>query len=223
MPKANRLNLFLRVSIHIGSMLPLAVIIFDYFTGRLSINPIQEITQRTGRTAIWLLMASLACTPINTIFQFPITNQFRRTLGLYAFGYAAFHFIMFTVIDYRLAIDQIIQTILEKRFLLAGVPSFIILTILALTSFRFWQNKLGKTWKHLHRIVYVGAILAMIHYVWAVKGNIVLLQGNILQPALVLTLLIILLLLRIPFVRTWITSHRSNRNSSKPEKHASSK
>ena len=72
-------------------------------TGRVSVNPIQELEQRTGRHAITLLVLSLACTPLNTLFKWPELIKRRRALGLYAFMYAAIHVVIFVDLDYGLA------------------------------------------------------------------------------------------------------------------------
>jgi len=75
----------LQIILHIAAHYPLAKVIFDYFTGGLTANPIQDIEQRTGRAAVTLLLLSLACTPLNTLFGWRELLKRRRALGLYAF------------------------------------------------------------------------------------------------------------------------------------------
>ncbi len=196
--------------IHLAAILPLVILIIDFATGNLTINPIQEATQRTGRYAIWLLIASLACTPLNTILNIPWIIKLRKSLGLYAFGYAFLHAFIYIVVDYGLDVAQLVRNIVEKRFLLAGVPGFFILAILAATSFRSIQRKMGKAWKYFHRLVYLAAILTVVHFAWAAKGNLAFLQGNILQPAILAGLLVVFFILRLPLVRRWIAARRSH-------------
>jgi len=83
---------------------------------------------------------------------------------------------------------------------LLGLAALIILLILAATSFRYWQKKLGKGWQTLHRLVYVVAILILVHYFLAVKGDIFSLQGDYGAPLVAAIILILLFLLRFPFI-----------------------
>ena len=86
---------WLQLLTHVGALLPLAVLVWDYFQDNLTVNPIQEITYRTGKYALVLLMLSLACTPLNTLIGFREALRLRRPLGLYAFMYASLHFLPF--------------------------------------------------------------------------------------------------------------------------------
>jgi sulfoxide reductase heme-binding subunit YedZ len=190
-----------QIAVHFVSLIPLAWLIWDYFNNNLTANPIQAVTFRTGDAAIRLLVASLACTPINTIFGFNEALKVRRPLGLYAFMYAALHFFVFVGLDYGLDWALIYEAIFEKRYALVGLAAFLILLPLAATSTRWWMQKLGKNWKRLHRLVYVAAILAVIHYIWLVKSDIrtPLIYGAIVAASL---------LVRIPAVRKWLTTRR---------------
>ncbi len=74
-----------QIAVHIGSLMPLALLIWDGFTNHLTANPIQAITFRTSKAALVLLVLALACTPLNTVFGFKAALKARRVLGLYAF------------------------------------------------------------------------------------------------------------------------------------------
>lgn len=200
----------LRLAVHIVGIFPLLWIAWDGFTGNLSINPIQEIIQRLGRAAVYFLIVSLACTPLNTLFGWRQALKHRRTLGLYAFGYAMLHFLMFIGVDYGFNLKEISRQIIEKPFITLGSLSFLILLALAVTSFDSSKRKLGKNWKRLHRSVYLAGILVLIHFAWARKGNLATLSGDILLPALLLLLVILLLVLRLPPVRKRISTLRRN-------------
>ena len=132
-----------------------AWLVYDFFAGNMSVNPIQEITQRTGRYAIWFLVASLACTPVYTLFKFSQALTARRALGLYAFMFASFHFLTFSGLDYQFNLSLLYGAIFEKRFVVIGSIVFLILLALAITSTRGWQKRLGKNWKRLHKFVYI--------------------------------------------------------------------
>jgi sulfoxide reductase heme-binding subunit YedZ len=161
----------LRVGVHVGSLLPLAVLIWDGLHNNLTVNPIQAITARTGKAALVLLVLSLVCTPLNTYFGFRQALRWRRPLGLYAFMYVSLHFLTFAVLDYGLDWGQLRDTLFGKRYALVGLMAGLLLVPLAITATRGWMRRLGKNWKRLHRLVYLAAVLAVLHYVWLVKSD----------------------------------------------------
>jgi sulfoxide reductase heme-binding subunit YedZ len=196
----------LQIAIHIYAWSALVWIVFQLLTGTFSINPIQELEQRTGRHAITLLVLSLLCTPLNTIFRWNEPLKRRRTLGLYAFMYATIHVIIFVDLDYGLAWSQIAQTVLQKPYIIVGVITFLMLIPLAFTSFDIWKKRLGKNWKRLHQMVYLIAPLAVLHYAWSKKGDFFALSGDIVRPLIYGLVVVIFLVFRIPAVRRGIAS-----------------
>lgn len=191
----------LQIIVHVGSWIPLAILIYGGFTNGLTFNPIQHITFYTGDTAIRLLILALACTPAMTLFGFREANKLRRPLGLYAFIYAAIHFSIF-LFDYGFTLSYLYEAIFEKPYALVGFAAFLILLPLALTSTKGWQKRLGKIWKRLHQGIYFAGILVIIHYMWVVKSD---LRTPLLYGAIV----IFLLIARIPAVRRWAVSTRN--------------
>jgi sulfoxide reductase heme-binding subunit YedZ len=175
-------------------LVPLVHLIWDGVHRDLTANPIQEITTRTGKTALVLLVLSLACTPANSVLGIRQAVLLRRPLGLYAFMYAGLHLLTFTALDYGLDPQLIVQAIVEKRFVLAGFGAFLLLTPLAITSTRGWMRRLGRRWKRLHRLVYLAAPVAVVHFVWLVKADI-------REPLLYGAAVAALLTLRVPGVR----------------------
>ncbi|MBI3243893.1 MAG: sulfoxide reductase heme-binding subunit YedZ [Chloroflexi bacterium] len=180
-----------QIAVHLGSLIPLILLIWDYFADNLTVNPIQDITFRTGKAALVLLVLSLACTPLNTVFGFKEAIKVRRALGLYAFLYVALHFLTFIGLDYGFDLGLIYEAIFEKRYALVGFAAFLILLPLAITSMQWWMKKLGKNWKRLHRLVYVAGLLAVVHYVWLVKSDI-------REPLAYGGVVVLLLISRIP-------------------------
>lgn len=191
-----------QVLVHIGALVPLAVLLWDATQDNLTFNPIQEATLRTGHTAMVLVVLSLACTPLNTVFGFRQALKVRRALGLYAFMYAAIHFFIYTGLDYQFDLGLIWLELAEKRYVLVGFAAFLILLPLALTSTKGWQRRLGKLWKRLHKWVYLAGVLVIFHYVWVQKSDI-------REPIIWGAILGLLLVLRIPVVRRWIVGWRS--------------
>lgn len=195
---------WLRIATHIGALLPLALLISDAVNNNLTVNPIQEISQRTGKIALVLLVLSLVCTPLNTVFGLRQALTLRRPLGLYAFAYTTLHLLNFAVVDYGLNPALLREAIIEKRYVLVGFAAFLLLLPLAITSTTGFQRRLGKRWKQLHRLVYAAALLAIVHYVWLVKADV---REPLLYGAIVGGLLV----LRIPMVRRMLTRVRQSR------------
>ena len=191
----------IRLAVHAGALYPLAQLVWDAFNRSLTVNPIQAVTQRTGITALVLLVLTLACSPLNTTLGWRWAVPPRRTLGLYAFFYALLHVSTFTV-DYFFLVDASIrwqvlsEQLVEKRYIIAGVGAFLLLIPLAITSTKGWQRRLGRRWRVLHRAVYVAAPLAVVHFLWNAKGG-----GDRNEPLLYGAVVAVLLLLRLP----WLT------------------
>jgi sulfoxide reductase heme-binding subunit YedZ len=192
----------LQLFIHAAALIPLAWLIFDAATGRLSVNPIQDIQQRTGKYALILLVASLSCTPLHILTGWAPLLRWRRPLGLYAFGYAALHFLAFIGLDYGFNLNFIWADIANKRYIFVGLAALMILLALAATSTTGWQKRLGKAWRKLHRWVYLAGALVVVHYVWAVKSDIrePLVWGGVIGLGL---------LIRVPAVRRRIVARRA--------------
>lgn len=180
--------------IHLAALAPLALLIWDGLHGSLTAEPIRALTLRTGKPALVLLVLSLACTPLSAICGLRQALKWRRPLGLYAFFYAALHFLIFVGVDYGLDLSLLREALLEKRYALAGSAAFLLLLPLAITSTRGWMRRLGKHWKRLHRLAYPAGILAVVHYVWLVKADR-------REPLMWGAAIAVLLGLRLPAVR----------------------
>lgn len=178
----------LRIAVHFSAWIPLLVIVMDAWFNRLGIEPIREVILRTGKTALVLLVLSLACTPLNTVLGFRPALQVRRALGVYAFLYAALHLTMFVGVDYGFDVTLLQEALFEKPYALVGLAAFSILLPLALTSTKGWMKRLGQTWKKLHRGVYLAALLVIVHFVWLVKLDV---REPLAYGALVLVLLLV--------------------------------
>ncbi len=200
---AARSSLPLRVAAHLGAAAPLALLIYDTLNNRLSVNPIQDLTLRTGLAALVVLVLSLAVTPLNILFQFRELVPLRKVLGLWAFVYALLHLLIFAVVDYGLDWSLISGAIGEKRYVLVGFAAFLLLLPLALTSTRWAMRRLGKRWKPLHQLVYVAAALAVFHFFLLVKADV-------REPLVYGAILAVLLALRLPPVRRALARKRAS-------------
>jgi len=188
-------------------LIPALVLIVDVLTGNLTVNPIQAATQWTGRIAIFLLALSLIFTPLKVISGLAFLSSIRRTVGLFAFYYALIHLFLFAVVDYGLDFSLLSGFVLTKPYIVVGLTVFIILFAMAVTSNKWSKRQLGKNWKRLHKLVYLAAPLAGLHYAWALKGDLFRLSGNIFWPVVYLTITTLLLLLRIPAIKRKLTAN----------------
>ncbi len=194
--------------VHLAALTPLAWLIFDAARGNLGANPIQAAEQRTGKYALILLAASLACTPLNTVTGWRPVLRWRRPLGLYAFMVAALHFLTFLGLDYGFDVGLIWLDVGGKRFIWVGAAALAILLALAFTSTGAAMRRMGRRWKRLHRWVYAASGLVIIHYAWAVKTDI-------RTPLAWGAAIAVLLALRLPPVRRWFITRRKRQGADK--------
>ena len=195
----------------IGGAIPLAQLAWGLWGGRW-VDPISETTSRTGSAAILLLVLSLACTPVNTLLGWRFVLPARKPLGLYAFLYAALHLLNFIGLDYGFDLRAFWDdALLQKRFMIVGFAAFLILLPLAITSTKGWMKRLGRNWKRLHQLVYAAGIFAVLHYLWLVKIDIT-------KPLIYGGVLALLLVLRLPVVRQWISKLRPQASAPRGER-----
>jgi methionine sulfoxide reductase heme-binding subunit len=175
----------------------------DALSGGLGANPIEAITHRTGRAALVLLLVTLAVTPLRRVTGWNSITPLRRTFGLFAFFYAALHLLVYVGLDHFFAFDIMIEDVLKRPFITAGFAAFVLLVPLAVTSTKAMIRKLGRRWLLLHRLSYVAAALAVLHFFWKVKADT-------REPLLYAGALAILLLLRLPLFGRRRTSGRNS-------------
>ncbi|APR75789.1 Hypothetical protein A7982_01135 [Minicystis rosea] len=164
---------WLKPAIIAGGLAPLVGLVVGGARRTLGANPIAEVLNELGLLALIFLVASLACTPLKTITGAAWPIRIRKTLGLFAFFYAALHLVTYAVIDQGLGWKTIAQDITKRPFIMVGFAAFVILVPLAVTSTSSMLKRLGAArWKMLHRLAYVAAVLAVIHFVMRVKKDI---------------------------------------------------
>lgn len=187
---------------NLGALFPLAHLLWDAQMGNLSINPIADLTARTGQAAIALLLLTLAVTPVQILTGYNGVISIRKSLGLWAFAYTAIHLWVFVGLDYGYSWRFIwIDGLPQKPYIIAGFLAFLVLLPLALTSTQGWMKRLGKQWKRLHQWIYVAGILAVLHYIWVGK----VFFG---QPVYYAILLGVMLALRVPPIRRTVVQAR---------------
>jgi methionine sulfoxide reductase heme-binding subunit len=193
MPRANaeRRSRYGKPLVFAACSLPLVKLAADAATGDLSANPIAEAMNRLGFWTLTMLLLSLSATPAKTLFGFTAAMRVRKMLGLFAFFYAVLHFTTYLVLDQELDFGDIGEDIVKRKFITVGFAAFMTLVPLAVTSTDRALKRLGfRRWKRLHRLVYLAAVLGVVHFVWRVKADY-------LEPALFAVTLAGLLLARL--------------------------
>ncbi|UFS66170.1 sulfoxide reductase heme-binding subunit YedZ [Paracoccus denitrificans] len=149
-------------------LVPLGLLVWDALQGHLGVDPVRDIEHRLGRTAIYFLLATLTVTPLLRLTRLNLM-RFRQALGLICFAYVACHLVAWVVFDMAFLWAQMLKDVVKRPYLVFGMLAFAMLLALALTSNRFSIRRMGAGWRKLHRLVYPAAILAGVHWLWALK------------------------------------------------------
>lgn len=144
-------------------LLPFARWLMLAMMGQLGIDPARFLVQSSGLTTLILLILTLSVSPLRVMLKQPELLRWRRMLGLFTFFYACCHAILWFWLDRRLNFSLVGVGLAERPFIYLGVLNLLMLTALAVTSTQGMVRKLGRNWRRLHRLVYVVAVLAIIH------------------------------------------------------------
>jgi sulfoxide reductase heme-binding subunit YedZ len=158
-----------KIVLFLAALVPVTLLVRGMLTGTLGVNPAETVQLETGRWALKFLLLSLAVTPVRRLTGWNVVIQYRRMLGLFAFFYATLHLLSYWSFDLGFAVAGIPADILKRPFIALGFAAFVLLVPLAFTSTRGWIRRLGRKWTQLHRLVYVAAILAVVHFALKVK------------------------------------------------------
>jgi methionine sulfoxide reductase heme-binding subunit len=191
---------WLKAPVFLLCLVPIGIVGWRALHHDLTANPIEFITHATGDWTLRFLIIALAITPLRKILGLPELIRFRRMLGLFAFFYACLHFSTYLVLDKFFDMSEIWKDVIKRRFITVGFAAFLLLIPLAITSTKGWIRRLGgKRWQALHRLIYISAILGVIHYYWLVKSAVI-------RPLTYGAILSVLLLIRIV---VWFTRRRA--------------
>jgi sulfoxide reductase heme-binding subunit YedZ len=154
---------------------PGASLIYNTFWGDLGVNPLETLLLTTGETALVILLCSLAVTPVRRLSGWNRIQSVRRMLGLWAFFYAFCHLALYLLLD-RACISwadcrpqEIVDDVLKRKFIFAGMLAFLAMVPLALTSTKGWIRRLGRRWQSLHRLAYLAGAAGVVHFLWKTK------------------------------------------------------
>ena len=176
-------------------LLPLVWLVFGAANDQLGANPAEALIRGLGDWTLRFLCLTLAVTPLRLRTRMPQLARFRRMLGLFVFFYACLHLLAYGWLDMGLDIAEIGRDILKRPFILVGFTVWLLLLPLALTSSNAAVRALGgRAWRSLHRLVYVVAPLALLHFFWMRSGKND--QAEVLVYGLILGVLLLERLLR---------------------------
>jgi methionine sulfoxide reductase heme-binding subunit len=187
-----RSHLFaLKTVVWIACLCPFAFLVYGAVTNRLGPDPTAEIANTTGLSALWMLAVTLAISPVRRLSNhLAWLIRFRRLIGLFVFFYASLHVLTWIALYNNFSIQSMLDDVTKRRFVMAGMGTYLLLLPLALTSTNWAIRRLGgNVWNRLHWLIYPAAICATIHYWWKVKTGV-------LTPAPYTLVLLVLLLAR---------------------------
>ncbi|HEX7987821.1 MAG TPA: protein-methionine-sulfoxide reductase heme-binding subunit MsrQ [Duganella sp.] len=194
-PTARQASL-IKAVVFVLALVPLLRMVYLTLTGQL-VEPLEFITRGTGDWTLYFLCFTLAVTPLRRLTKWNWLIKLRRMLGLYMFFYGCLHFMTFLWFDHFFDFAEMWKDVLKRPFITVGFIAFVLLIPLAVTSTNAMVRRLGgKRWQWLHRLIYVIAPLAILHFWWMKAG-----KHNFTQPIIYGTILGVLLLMRVYWAR----------------------
>jgi len=189
---------WVKAALFVLALAPVAWLAWRATAGRLGANPLEAVTHATGDWTLRFLLATLAVTPLRALTGVNTLIRFRRMLGLFAFFYGTLHLLTYLWFDQFFSWPDILRDIPKRPFITVGVAAFALMVPLAATSTAGMIRRLGGArWRALHRLVYLCAILGVVHFWWLVKADVS-------EPRLYGAVLAVLLAARL-----WVSYRRS--------------
>jgi len=180
-----------KLAVFLLCLVPFLLLAVNSLTENLGINPVETLQHSTGDWTLRFLILTLCITPFRKLLRLAELIRFRRMFGLYAFFYLCLHFLTYLGPDQSFSLTGMWLDVAKRPFITVGFAAFVLLIPLALTSTAWWIRRLGgKWWAQLHRLVYIAAILGVVHYDWSVKSDKI-------KPLTYGAILLILLLWRL--------------------------
>lgn len=194
--------------VFLACLAPFLWLAWDVWQQTLGTDPVAQLEHRSGDWALRFLLITLAVTPLRRATGINALVRFRRMLGLFAFFYATLHLTIYLVVDLGGFWREIFVEIVKRPYITVGFVAWLLLVPLAITSTKGMIRRLGRRWQTLHRLVYVCALLGVVHFLWLVKSGE---KIAVLEPVVYLVIFAALMLARLPWSR-WVAAVR-NRTS----------
>jgi len=185
-PSDKTIAFFIKPILFTVCLVPFIALVIGAVNNTLGTNPVETMTHETGEWTLRLLLVTLVITPLRRLSGKSWLIKLRRMLGLYTFFYACLHFITYIWLDQYFDWMEIIRDIPKRPFITVGFAAFVLLIPLAVTSNNKMMRRLKKNWVKLHKLVYVIAVLGILHFLWLVKADT-------LEPLVYASILLVLL------------------------------
>ncbi len=195
---------FLKTAIFLLSLLPLARLVWLGSSEGLGANPIEFITRSTGTWALVFLCVTLAMTPLRLLTGSTVWIKLRRMLGLFCFFYACIHFSIWFWLDQNLSLQSMWSDVIKRPFITMGFLTLVLLTPLAVTSNQWSVRLLGKRWTLLHKLVYLIACTAIVHYWWHKAG-----KNDLGTVSIYAAVILLLFVFRLSVVKRFVQQMRA--------------
>src|SRR5215813_170490 len=172
-PRIMKDTRFTKIVLFVNGLVPLALLLWDWYRNRVGANPLEFVTRTTGMLTLVFLMIALAVTPLRRTTGLNWLIRFRRMLGLFAFFYGSLHLMTYVAFDRFFRIRTIPADVAKRPFIAIGMTAFLLMLPLAITSTDKMVKRLGgRRWANLHKIVYAAGIFAVWHYYLLVKSDV---------------------------------------------------
>lgn len=156
--------------VYLACLAPLSLLLYDFYRDELGANPVETITNTTGIWTLRFIVITIAITPLRWATGVNQLIHYRRALGLFAFFYGSLHFLTYFILDHQMQFEGLWDDVVKRPYITAGFTAFVLMIPLAITSTTGWIRRMGgKRWNLLHRLVYITALAAVLHYFWKVK------------------------------------------------------
>ena len=156
--------------VFLACLAPLSLLLYDFYRDELGANPVETITNTTGIWTLRFIVITIAITPLRWVTGLNQLINYRRAVGLFAFFYGSLHFLTYFILDHQLQFEGLWDDVVKRPYITAGFTAFVLMIPLAITSTTGWIRRMGgKRWNLLHRLVYITALAAVLHYFWKVK------------------------------------------------------
>jgi sulfoxide reductase heme-binding subunit YedZ len=186
------------------ALIPLVRLLVLGYLGDLTANPVEFITRSTGTWTITFLCITLSMSPMRWMSGWSGWIQLRRMLGLFTFFYAFLHFTIWYWLDHNLDAKAMIDDVIERPFITVGFLGFVCMSLLAISSNQMAMLWLGRKWSLLHRLIYLIAILGVLHYLWHKAG-----KNDFEVVYIYAGIIFLLLVIRVPVIQKRLTRTRS--------------
>ena len=182
-----------RLSVFIAAAVWPVFWLYEAWSLALGPDPGKVLVDRLGLGTLILLLVTLCMTPMQKLTGWAGWIAVRRQLGLWCFAYVVLHLCAYLAFVLGFDWSQLGLELRKRPYIIVGSLGFLCLLVLAVTSNRYSQRRLGGRWKKLHRLVYVILGLGLLHMLWIVRADLK-------EWSIYAFVGICLLLLRIPAV-----------------------